>query len=449
MLRLVRFDTVPRDFDNFVIVSRFEACRLVLITSRRARWHGEFESIMKIRAVINQKGGVGKTTTSCNLGAALAERGDNVLVIDLDPQGNLSMHVGVDIFEVEKNVYDVLTGSATIEDVIVPTSQERLFCVPSNIDLSSAEVEMVSAVGRETILKDALLTYERSSGRRFDWVIIDCPPSLGLLCINALAAADEILIPMQAEFFALQGMSKLLEVVEIVRRRINSRLRIGGIVACRLDTRTNLTHEVLADIGRHFPELLFETSIRQNIKLAEAPSFGQTIFGYAPDSKGAEDYRALATEFLIGKPAPATSASGDEDVVAVESETKTKSEDSGATAIATETDRGKPDEVNDDHGKTDSVEIAEAASVSPTEVVPTPTPPDEAASSEKPTTIDETESTATTTTATVIPVAPKIDNIVMPPTSPSVPDVVATPSAPKLGPVTPENVAENIDRPVS
>ena len=254
---------------------------------------------MRIVAISNQKGGVGKTTTSANLGAALAERGLRVLVVDLDPQGNLSTHLGIDIYQLERSVYDVLTQGTAIHTIIQAAGIEGLYCAPSNIDLSGAEVEMVSAVGRETILKEALSELERqTSDNPFDVVLIDCPPSLGLLCINALAAADEILIPMQTEFFALQGMSKLMDVVALVRRRINPGLEIGGIVACRMDVRTRLANEVLDDIREHFDDLLFETRIRQNVKLAESPSFGQTVIEYDPESKGAADYRDLAAEFL-------------------------------------------------------------------------------------------------------------------------------------------------------
>ncbi len=257
---------------------------------------------MRIVAISNQKGGVGKTTTAVNLAAALAEQGRRVLLIDLDPQGNASTHLGVDIYRLETSIYDVLTRGVELADVLQPTSWKGLSCVPSNIDLSSAEIEMVSAVGRETILKEALFRLERALSEEglpeLDFVVIDCPPSLGLLSINALAAAREILVPMQTEFFALQGMSKLMEVVEVVRQRINPSLRLAGIVACRMDTRTRLASEVLEDIAAHFPEILYETRIRQNVKLAEAPSYGQTVLEYAPESKGAEDYRQLAREFL-------------------------------------------------------------------------------------------------------------------------------------------------------
>ena len=257
---------------------------------------------MRIVAISNQKGGVGKTTTSVNLGAALAERGHEVLLIDLDPQGNASSHVGVDIYRMEKSLYDVLTAGLPLEEILQTTSLPGLSCAPSNIDLSSAEIEMVSAVGREIVLKEAIARLDRDrkdKGQRpFDFVIIDCPPSLGLLSINALSAATEILVPMQTEFFALQGMSKLMEVVNIVRHRINPGLALKGIIACRMDTRTRLSSEVLDEIGRHFPSLLYRTRIRQNVKLAEAPSHGLTVIEYDPESKGAQDYRELALEFL-------------------------------------------------------------------------------------------------------------------------------------------------------
>lgn len=290
--------------------------------------------IMQIRAITNQKGGVGKTTTSVNLGAALAELGQRVLVIDLDPQGNLSTHVGLSIHELEKTMYDVLTQGTPMRDALQETGVPGLYCIPSNIDLSGAEVEIVATVGRETLLKEAIESLNESMDQPFDHVLIDCPPSLGLLCINALAAAQEVLVPMQTEFFALQGMGKLLEVMDIVQKRINPSLSLGGIVACRVDPRTRLTTEVLDDIRSHFPELLFQTRIRQNIKLAEAPSFGKTIVEYDTESNGAEDYRRLAREFLGQQGAPAIEAADDPVAIETEAETEIDSVDDGVTEAA-------------------------------------------------------------------------------------------------------------------
>jgi chromosome partitioning protein len=255
-----------------------------------------------VTAVINQKGGVGKTTTAMNLAAALAERGKSVLLVDLDPQGNLSAHAGVDADAAKVTVYDVLLGEATLLDVLVVAAEPGLRVAPSNIDLAAAEIELAGRPGREIILRDALEVLkgegDRGAAPKFDLVIVDCPPSLGLLSVNALAAADSVLVPMQAEFFALQGMARLLEVVELVRKRLNPRLRFDGVVACKLDKRPRLTQEVLDEIKEHFPGKLYDATVRPNVKLAEAPSFGRSVLAYAPDSNGAEDYRLLAKEFV-------------------------------------------------------------------------------------------------------------------------------------------------------
>ncbi|HYC79357.1 MAG TPA: AAA family ATPase [Planctomycetota bacterium] len=257
---------------------------------------------MSVTAVINQKGGVGKTTTVMNLGAALAERGKKTLLVDLDPQGNLTSHAGADADAAGRTVYDVLLGEATLLDVLLPAAEKNLWVIPSNIDLAAAEIELVGREKREIILRDALevLKGEGDLGRapRFEQILVDCPPSLGLLSVNALAAADAVMVPMQAEFFALQGMARLLETVDLVRKSVNPRLRFDGVVPCKVDRRPKLTQEVLDEIRKHFPDQLYDVSIRPNVKLAEAPSFGRSVLSYDPASHGAEDYRALAREFL-------------------------------------------------------------------------------------------------------------------------------------------------------
>ncbi|MCD6365156.1 MAG: ParA family protein [Planctomycetes bacterium] len=269
---------------------------------------------MKVIAIINQKGGVGKTTTVANLGWAVAWRGHSVCLVDLDPQSQLTLHFGIEMREGHKSVYDVLTGNASVDEVEVRAS-ERLWIVPSVMDLAAAESELAATVGREQVLSDILA--ESAPAREF--VIIDCPPSLGLLTLNALAAADEVIIPLQAHFLALQGLSRLLETISLVRRRINPRLRVRGVVLCMFEKQTRLAGEVVADLERFFAAArdtdvpwadasIFKSAIRRNVKLAECPSFGQTIFDYEPNSHGAEDYGALADEFIeLFCPAPAQS----------------------------------------------------------------------------------------------------------------------------------------------
>jgi chromosome partitioning protein len=257
---------------------------------------------MPLQAILNQKGGVGKTTTAVNLSAALADLGSRVLLVDLDPQAHATLHLGVMPTSEGPSVYDVLCRETKLADVIQPVD-ENLHLVPSSIDLAAAEVELAGEVGREQLLRDHLQTITED----YDFVLIDCPPSLGVLTLNALAAVDEVIIPLQPHFLALHGLSKLLETIGVVAKRINGKLKLGGVVFCMYEQATRLATEVTRDVDEFFQKtrggdtpwsqaVPFQSRIRRNIRLAEAPSFGQSIFQYAPDSNGAEDYRALAKE---------------------------------------------------------------------------------------------------------------------------------------------------------
>lgn len=259
---------------------------------------------MRKIAVLNQKGGVGKTTTVANTAAALAQKGCSVALVDFDPQSHLTIHLGIEPEATEKGSYRIMTGGGKFEEELVMV-RPNLWLAPSNVNLVGAETELVSVVGRETILREAIEEVED----RFDFLIIDCAPSLGLLTLNALAAAKEVLIPLQPHFLALQGFGKLLQTVDLVNKRINPELRVKGILLCMFDSRASLPKEVRADIEQFLEQArgtncawaearILPVAIRRNIKLAEAPSYGKTIFEYAPTCHGAEDYQKVA-EFLI------------------------------------------------------------------------------------------------------------------------------------------------------
>lgn len=248
----------------------------------------------KVMAIINQKGGVGKSTTAINLSAALGELGKQVLLVDLDPQGNSSSGLGIEKSQVKNCVYDVLLNDVPIEDVIIPDVCEGLDLVPATINLAGAEVELVSEMARENRLKDAV----GSLRGKYDYVFIDCPPSLGLLTVNALVAADKLLIPIQCEFYALEGVTKLLDSMKRVKTRLNPTLDIFGVLLTMYDGRTTLSKQVVEEVRGYFGKTVFTTLVPRTVKLSEAPSFGQPITQYDPSGKGAQSYMNLAKEVI-------------------------------------------------------------------------------------------------------------------------------------------------------
>ena len=248
----------------------------------------------KIIAVANQKGGVGKTTTAVNLSACLAVKNKKVLVIDIDPQGNTTSGLGVDKNAVRQSIYDVSSNEIDIEDTLVPTKVDNLMLSPSNINLAGAEVELVSVISREMRLKAALEDIKN----KFDFIMIDCPPSLGLLTVNSLTAADTILVPIQCEYYALEGLSQLMNTVKIVQKHLNRNLRVEGVVLTMFDARTNLSIQVVDEVKKYFGNKVYRTIIPRNVRLSEAPSYGLPIILYDEKSKGAECYMDLAEEVI-------------------------------------------------------------------------------------------------------------------------------------------------------
>jgi chromosome partitioning protein len=253
-------------------------------------------SMTRIFAVANQKGGVGKTTTTVSLAAALAEKGKRVLVVDLDPQGNATMGLGVDGRKFERSVYDVLLNDVPMADVVEPVGLPNLFVAPATLDLAGVEQELTSVISRELRLKKALASVDGE----FDFIFVDCPPSLGLITINAFAAATDIMVPVQTEFYALEGLTQLQKIVDLVQKNLNPSLRITKVVLTMYDSRNTLSVDVAKEVKKHFPEELCKSIIPRTVRLAEAPSYGQPITEYDRTSKGAKAYRALAEEILNG-----------------------------------------------------------------------------------------------------------------------------------------------------
>lgn len=248
----------------------------------------------KVIAIANQKGGVGKTTTAVNLSSCLATKGKKVVIIDVDPQGNTTSGLGIDKHNIQKSIYEVLINDEKIENTLLKTPVENLMICPSNIQLVGAEVELVSVISRETRMKAAIDEIKN----KYDFILIDCPPSLGLLTLNALTASDKILVPIQCEYYALEGLSQLMNTVKLVQRHLNPTLDVEGVVLTMFDARTNLSIQVVEDVKKYFRNKVYRTVIPRNVRLSEAPSFGLPIILYDPKSKGAECYMDLAQEVI-------------------------------------------------------------------------------------------------------------------------------------------------------
>ncbi len=253
---------------------------------------------MRVIAIVNQKGGVGKTTTSINLSAALALQGKSVLLIDIDPQGNASTGLAVSRQNRDKSIYHVLTEGLRLSDAVQKTAIEGLSIVPSHIDLAAAEMEIGGTDGRTILLREAIIKMKREGRERFDYILIDCPPSLNLLTINSLCAARSVIVPLQCEFFALEGLSQLLQTVEMAKANLNSDLVIDGVMLTMYDKRNRLSAQVAEDVRKHLGRAVFKTLIPRNVRIAEAPSFGQPVLTYDPLCSGSLAYESLAKEIL-------------------------------------------------------------------------------------------------------------------------------------------------------
>ena len=248
----------------------------------------------KVIAIANQKGGVGKSTTAINLSACLAEKGKHILVIDIDPQGNTTSGLGVEKAELDNSLYELIIGEAEPEDVIIKNTVENLDVIPSNVNLSGAEIEIFELEEKEFIIKKIV----EKVRRRYDYVIMDCPPSLSMLTINALTAANSVIVPIQCEYYALEGLSQLIYTIDLVKERLNSKLKIEGILFTMFDTRNNLSSQVVDNVRNNLDQKIYNTVIPRNVRLAEAPSYGMPINLYDSRSSGAESYRKLAEEII-------------------------------------------------------------------------------------------------------------------------------------------------------